>query len=202
MSFLNQISDSVKKKRNNFKMFAEADDGDVNTDTDESTTSPDDTDVDNPEDTSTEPEMPGTSLKDQFSDDELNDMNDMGVTTDDLNTSDQYFNNNMSDNGMEDDSPERARANMKLNRAYSNMYHKYKNLVVELKALDVSSDRSVVVSEFIRRYTDVIESLVDYTNTNNEEPFEIKYQQFIKFKALFVTINTSLSKINSTTAIL
>ena len=133
--------------------------------------------------------------------------NDFGDFEDvDLDTPDDYDANNYFDANITDDtgsleSAEYKRRNLKLELAYGALYDKYVGEVEKLKNMDVAGDRAVVISTIIKKYESILDMLVSYKRFC-KDPFEIRYETFIKYRAMFITINEQLESIDSEVNIL
>ena len=196
MNFLDILSKKANAKTT-IKTIAEADDTVAPDNTDNNVVDGDTGDADdtanNPDDNNdTQGDTPA-DVTAGFDDDEVKDMQDAGMETNDAG---QYFSTNMSDNGMDPDSPESIRANIQINRKFSDMYHKYQKHVNRLRELDLNTDKSILVNKFIVDYSDLLDILSDYTASNSDDAYEIKYQQFLKFKAAFIALNDKLRALN------
>lgn len=157
--------------------------------------------VEEPEEVVTPPEDNTTlednnSLDNDFSEygDGFEDDGDFEVPTD-YNANDYYSDQIVS--GTEDeDSAEYKRRRLSLAKAYSKMYDKYKDVIINLKDIDATGDRAVVLTAIIRKYEELLEALVAY-NRDCEDSFEVRYKTFIEFRAAFLTINEEIETINS-----
>lgn len=127
---------------------------------------------------------------------------DAGITDEDMeDKTGDVDTSNMFDENEDEDTPEFRRKIRKLNRAFSDLYDQYVRVVEKLESIDTTGDRAVIIDKFINRYKAALNSLSDYTY-DNSDTWVIRFQTFVEFRALFISINRELGDIEKTVPIL
>lgn len=141
-----------------------------------------------------EPDTENNSLDNDFGEysDGLED--EFEVPTD-YNAND-YYDSQIVEGTDEEDSAEFKRRLGALAKAYSNMYDKYKDIIIHLKDIDATGDRATVLNTIIKKYEELLEALVAYRR-DCDDTFEVKYKTFIEFRAAFITINQEIADIDA-----
>lgn len=203
---LNTIGKPVKSEK---KLYAEGATEDIALDAIEDNFN----DMNDGADISEEPEEIQDEQPDDSGDDDFNgDFGDDSFSFDDptldedSSTTDDSYNDGNSEENLFDENEDTDSAQFKrkvrlLNRAFTELYEKYSAIVEKLKKKDVAGDRGVVVKKFIDEYTQLLTTLRDYLN-NNDDEFVVRFQLFVEFRAAFIVINNKLNNVEKDTSIL
>lgn len=207
MNFLKSINIHQKK---NIKLYAEAD-----------------TNPELPDLTFEEPDEPEVA-EEPNTEEALDDMEnldfdgdgdaDTGEVTEEFDTEDPTLNEeiddfddnalgfmgeeeNMFNNGEDENTPSFKRKVKLLASAFTKLYDTYRGILDKLESKDLAGDRATVLNKYIAEYKSALASLADYLN-DNDDSFVVRFQTFVEYRALFISINNKINNIEKEVSIL
>lgn len=207
MNFLKSININQKK---NIKLYAEAD-----------------TEPEVPDLTFEEPDEPEVA-EEPNTEEALDDMEnldfdgdgdaDTGEVTEEFDTEDPTLNEeiddfddsalgfmgeeeNMFNNGEDENTPSFKRKVKLLASAFTKLYDTYRGILDKLESKDLAGDRATVLNKYIAEYKSALASLADYLN-DNDDSFVVRFQTFVEYRALFISINNKINNIEKEVSIL
>lgn len=213
MNFLKSININQKK---NIKLYAEADTNpelpDLTFEEPEVPEEPDEPEV--AEEPNTEEALDDMENLDFDGDGDA----DTGEVTEEFDTEDPTLNEeiedfddsalgfmgeeeNMFNNGEDENTPTFKRKVKLLASAFTKLYDTYRGILDKLESKDLAGDRATVLNKYIGEYKSALASLADYLN-DNDDSFVVRFQTFVEYRALFISINNKINNIEKEVSIL
>lgn len=108
---------------------------------------------------------------------------------------------NMFSNGEDENTPTFRRKVRMLATAYTKLYDTYRGILDKLESKDLAGDRAIILNKYIDEYRNALASLADYLR-DNDDSFVVRFQTFVEYRALFISINNKINNIEKEVSIL